>query len=188
MISIDKMKAITSLDLDPIKAKLMHVESGEGWSAEKANAVETEYRRFLCLMKLYPQEQTAPLADVDTFWHYHILDTAKYAADCARAFGYFLHHYPYLGMAAVGGESQRRAGAQRMRELYQRTFGGSYLQAAAALRQAAFCAAANEAAFCAATTKEAFCAATAKTAFCATAAGTGTLRTEDLPRQAMVGT
>lgn len=179
MISNDKMKAIASLDLDPIKAKLMHVESGEGWSAEKANAVETEYRRFLCLMKLYPQEQTAPLVDVDTFWHYHILDTVKYAADCAQAFGYFLHHYPYLGMAGEDDEAQRQAGAQRMQELYEQTFGGSYLQAAAALQRAAFCAAANDAAFCAAarpafcaaTAKQAFCAATAKPAFCAATAG-----------------
>ena len=76
------MNVINALDLDPIKVKLMHKESGEGWSLERANAVEFEYRRFLTLMKKYPHEQTSPLVDVDTFWHYHILDTMKYAADC----------------------------------------------------------------------------------------------------------
>lgn len=35
---------------------------------------------------------------MDIFWHYHILDTAKYAEDCNEIFGYFLHHYPYFGM------------------------------------------------------------------------------------------
>ena len=172
MISNEKIEAIAYLDLDPIKAKLMHVESGEGWSAEKTNAVESEYRRFLCLMKLYPDEQTAPLVDVDTFWHYHILDTMKYAADCEQAFGYFLHHYPYLGMAGEGDDTQRQAGGERMRELYEKTFGESYLQAAATVqRAAAFCAAANDDAFCAATAKPAFCAATtAKPAFCAATA------------------
>jgi hypothetical protein len=115
------------LDLDPIKIKLMHVRSGEGWSLEKANAVEKEYRRFLCLMKLYPGEDTAPLADVDTFWHSHILDTMKYAADCERVFGYFLHHYPYVGMDGSDNEKQFRLDSgKRMRELYEATFGDAY--------------------------------------------------------------
>ena len=43
--------ALTALDLDAIKMKLMHVESGEGWSAAYADEVEAEYRRFLFLMK-----------------------------------------------------------------------------------------------------------------------------------------
>ena len=60
--------------------------------------MELEYRRFLTLMKKYPHEQTSPLVDVDMFWHYHILDTMKYAADCEAVFGYFLHHFPYVGM------------------------------------------------------------------------------------------
>src|SRR5471032_813540 len=63
------MNVINALDLEPIKVKLMHKESGEGWSLERANAIETEYRRFLFLMKQFPNEQAAPLVDVDTFWH-----------------------------------------------------------------------------------------------------------------------
>jgi len=120
------LDAIMQLDLDPIKMKLMHVESGEGWSREKANAVEKEYRRFLCLMKLYPEEDTAPLVDVDTFWHYHILDTMKYAADCERAFGYFLHHYPYVGLRGEDDEQFRLDSGERMRTLYEATFGDTY--------------------------------------------------------------
>ncbi|MCL6482908.1 MAG: hypothetical protein I4O49_01810, partial [Janthinobacterium lividum] len=45
----DSFKAIADLNLEAIKVKLMHRESGEGWSLEKANAVEFEYRRFLIL-------------------------------------------------------------------------------------------------------------------------------------------
>ena len=169
MISTNKMNAVSDLDLEPIKAKLMHAESGEGWSLEHVNAVEPEYRRFLCLMKLYPNEQIAPLVDVDTFWHYHILDTAKYAADCEQAFGYFLHHYPYLGMGSEEDEAQRQAGAERMRTLYEQTFGDSY--AAAGIQGAsAFCAVTAKPAFCAVTAKAAFCAVSAKPAFCAVAA------------------
>ncbi|WP_229429201.1 glycine-rich domain-containing protein-like [Massilia sp. ST3] len=151
--------------------KLMHVESGEGWSEVRANAVEAEYRRFLFLMKKYPDEQASPTVDVDTFWHYHILDTMKYARDCEQVFGYFLHHYPYVGIGegAVEGE-QVRAG-ERMRELVAAEFG------VVSSGQEAWCAApgkpqleAGDAAWCAAPGKAlvqgetAWCAAPGKQA------------------------
>jgi hypothetical protein len=144
----DLFKAVMQLDLEPIKMKLMHVESGEGWSLEKANAVEKEYRRFLCLMKMYPEEDTAPLVDVDTFWHYHILDTMKYAADCEQAFGYFLHHYPYVGMRGEDDEQFRLDSGNRMRDLYEATFGEAYPGTEAEEMPAAR-AAGNETAWCA---------------------------------------
>ena len=136
----DLFNAVMQLDLEPIKMKLMHVESGEGWSLEKANAVEKEYRRFLCLMKMYPEEDTAPLVDVDTFWHYHILDTMKYAADCEKAFGYFLHHYPYVGMRGEDDEQFRLDSGDRMRDLYEATFGEAYPGARAEAAATAWCA------------------------------------------------
>jgi hypothetical protein len=175
----DLFNAVMQLDLEPIKMKLMHVQSGEGWSQEKADAVEKEYRRFLCLMKMYPDEDTAPLVDVDTFWHYHILDTMKYAADCERVFGYFLHHYPYVGMGA-DDEQFRLDSGQRMAELYEATFGETYPGA-----DAAFCASPHapdikaDTAFCASPHGKdvAFCASPhtrdikADTAFCASPHG-----------------
>ena len=118
--------AVMELDLEPIKSKLMHMESGEGWSLEQANAVEKEYRRFLCLMKMYPNEELGPLMDVDTFWHYHILDTMKYAVDCDKVFGYFQHHYPYVGMGDEADQQMRIDGAVRMRDLYEATFDDDY--------------------------------------------------------------
>jgi hypothetical protein len=150
----DLFKAVMQLDLEPIKMKLMHAASGEGWSLDKANAVEKEYRRFLCLMKIYPDEDTAPLVDVDTFWHYHILDTMKYAADCEQAFGYFLHHYPYVGMRGEDDEQFRLDSGDRMRELYEATFGETYPGAVAAAADGA--------------TNTAYCAGPhAETAYCA---------------------
>jgi hypothetical protein len=128
----DLFDAVMELDLEPIKAKLMHAASGEGWDQARADAVEKEYRRFLCLMKLYPDEDTAPLVDVDTFWHYHILDTMKYARDCEQAFGYFLHHYPYVGMRGGDDEQFRVDSGARMRSLYEATFGEAYPGADAA--------------------------------------------------------
>lgn len=125
----DSFKAIADLDLDAIKVKLMHRESGEGWSLEKANAVEFEYRRFLILMKQFPEEETAPLMDVDTFWHYHILDTLKYAADCEQVFGYFLHHFPYIGLRGEDDEAAHQRVGERMKQLYEQTFGEDYIRA-----------------------------------------------------------
>jgi hypothetical protein len=110
------------LDLDPIKVKLMHKESGEGWTLEYANKVETEYRRHLYLMKMFPGE-TAPVVDVDTFWHYHILDTMKYAADCDAVFGYFLHHFPYIGMRGEVDAAALQQMGVRAQQLYEETFG-----------------------------------------------------------------
>jgi hypothetical protein len=123
MMSMKEFAAFEALDLAPIKMKLMHVESGEGWSALRADAVETEYRRFLFLMKKYPDANASPTVDVDTFWHYHILDTLKYARDCEALFGYFLHHYPYVGIGADANDGDHAAGGARMHAIYEAEFG-----------------------------------------------------------------
>jgi hypothetical protein len=123
MNSTTELNMIAELDLDSIKAKLMHKQSGEGWSAAHANAVECEYRRFLCLMKLFPHEQVTLRFDVDIFWHYHILDTMKYAADCEQIFGYFLHHVPSSAQQGEDDEALHRRNAARMQKLHEKTFG-----------------------------------------------------------------
>jgi hypothetical protein len=159
---------IASLDLDPIKVKLMHEESGEAWSLEQANAVEFEYRRFLYLMKKFPNEPTAPRFDVDIFWHYHILDTMKYAVDCDTVFGYFLHHFPYVGLRGEADLEAHHEVGERMRELYEETFGEPYIRKATqdvALVDTAFSSATTKAAFSSATSKLAFSSAPPRTAF-----------------------
>lgn len=124
-MSTNEFAAFETLDLAPIKMKLMHVESGEAWSALRADAVEKEYRRFLFLMKKYPDAKASPTVDVDTFWHYHILDTMKYARDCEAVFGYFLHHYPYVGIGAGTDEGEQLRGGKRMRDIYETEFGAA---------------------------------------------------------------
>jgi hypothetical protein len=128
MISNEKYQAIAELDFSTIKFKLMHPTFGEGWSQSKADAMELEYRRFLYLQVAYPGESTAPTLDVDTFWHYHILDTMKYAADCEQAFGHFLHHYPYLGLMEDDEPGVEMEAGKRTRELYEATFGEAYIR------------------------------------------------------------
>ncbi|MES2902083.1 MAG: glycine-rich domain-containing protein-like [Pseudomonadota bacterium] len=131
MISNDKYKAIAELNFSSIKRKLTHPTHGEGWSVAKADAMETEYRRFLYLQVAFPDEQTAPSLDVDVFWHYHILDTAKYADDCEQAFGFFLHHYPYVGLLEGDEPGMEIKAGERTRELYEACFGEAYIRAEA---------------------------------------------------------
>ena len=165
-------KMIFELNLDSIKATLMQEDSGEGWSLKQVNVVEVEYRRFLCLMKLFPHEQVAPLATVDIFWHSHILDTMKYAVDCDQIFGYFLHHVPSRKSGEADEEAKHLRAGARMQELYEATFGKAYSrheQGTMVTTRPEPVAA--KTAWCAPdTAKTAWCApATAKTAWCAPA-------------------
>lgn len=116
--------AVEALDLEAVKTRLMNAANGEGWDKEKAEGVEREYRRFLCMSKMYPDAELAPYEDVDMFWHYHILDTVKYAADCNQAFGHFLHHSPRADANGDEADTQRRSeSGKRMGMLYEATFG-----------------------------------------------------------------
>ncbi len=89
---------LKELDLEPIIVKIIDKNEGLGWSLEYTKFIETEYRKFLLLCQENKDASIVPPADVDKFWHYHILDTLKYAQDCENLFGYFLHHFPYFGM------------------------------------------------------------------------------------------
>lgn len=84
-----------SLDLTPIKYKLM---KDKGWTLERANQVEPQYKAFLFLIGSKVKAEFVPTFDIDEMWHTHILDTRKYMVDCAWHFGEYVHHYPYLGM------------------------------------------------------------------------------------------
>lgn len=91
-----KLQKIYELDFTQMKDKLMDCEYGEGWSKEITDEVELWYKRFLYLATKY--DCIIPNHEIDTFWHYHILDTKKYLEDCNNALGFFLHHYPYFGL------------------------------------------------------------------------------------------
>jgi hypothetical protein len=111
------------LDLGMIKTKLMDRNEGAGWSPERCAEVEVEYRRYLALSRAYPTRAIVPSRIVDTFWHYHILDTQAYAEDCQRIFGFFLHHYPYFGMRGLEDAQALGDAYDQTLEVYERNFG-----------------------------------------------------------------
>jgi hypothetical protein len=100
-----------------------------GWDLDRAEAARREYIRFLTLLQMKPGFMLIPWPneqgqdDLDQFWHQHILDTAKYAADCDALFGRMIHHNPHV-MRGSGVETDAVEKTQR---LYTRTFNsGSY--------------------------------------------------------------
>jgi len=88
-----------------------------GLSHEQAELAETRYREFLLLKALHPGESLVPPKLVDHFWHYHLMDTQKYADDCQHLFGSTLHHHPDVT------DSKQQAGWNRTKELYLELFG-----------------------------------------------------------------
>ncbi|TFW31818.1 glycine-rich domain-containing protein [Massilia horti] len=138
MLSSEDSLAINALDFEAIKEKLMDRKAGKGWPRTRAESAEREYRRFLYLVKKFPDTPLAPDADVDKFWHYHILDTKKYAADCQRIFGYFLHHFPYAGMRGEEDEAAMKRIGTSTAALYERTFGEDYSSATSGGKRTAF--------------------------------------------------
>jgi len=141
--------AIEALDLDPIKLKLMDPEEGQGWSREYAGRMELAYKRLLTLMATHPEETLAPSKDVDRFWHGHILDTLKYAEDCDKVFGCFLHHFPYFGMRGAEDAANLAKAGETTRRLYQQEFGQDHdASVSRKTENAAYCGAIRAEAYC----------------------------------------
>src|SRR6516165_2489405 len=81
------LEAVSQIDFSPINRKLQS-ENPAQWTDETLAEAETNYRRFLALNLLYPSTTLSVNKIVDEYWHQHILDTRKYAADCEKVFGY----------------------------------------------------------------------------------------------------
>jgi hypothetical protein len=63
------------------------------WGEEERRDAERDYRDFLWLCYRYPDRAFPMLSSgADQVWHEHILNTRKYADDCEKIFGRFLHH------------------------------------------------------------------------------------------------
>jgi hypothetical protein len=116
---------IKNLDLDCIKVKIMESEEGLGWSRAQADAAEKLYKRFLFLSAI-SDSPIVPTKTIDQFWHFHILDTRKYAKDCDLIFGYFLHHFPYLGIRSADDSQRLQNLFETSCAIYRSTFDESY--------------------------------------------------------------
>ncbi|MBK7930075.1 MAG: glycine-rich domain-containing protein-like [Bryobacterales bacterium] len=113
---------VAALDLDPIIFKLMNPEDGEGCTLHYADTLAIQYRQFLTLCYLYPEENIVPTQPIDKIWHTHILDTKKYQDDCEFLFGYYLHHFPYFGLRGDDDKNNLAKAGKETRRLFNLHF------------------------------------------------------------------
>lgn len=113
---------VAQIDLSKINRKLQY-EDPDRWTDDRITEAEEAYRRFLVLNLLYPEERLAVNEVLDDYWHAHILDTERYAADCDRIFGSMLHHYPYFGLPGEDDEGQNVTAFGVTQRIWQETFG-----------------------------------------------------------------
>ncbi len=119
--SIRPIKPPEDIDLTSVRNAMVEKH---GWSLDRAWEAQAEYVRFLTLLQKKPNFMLVPWLDpqgrddLDQFWHQHILDTAKYAADCQALFGKMIHHNPHLAR----GSAEESEAVTKTQRLYARTF------------------------------------------------------------------
>lgn len=68
-----------------------------GYNSEVAVAMEQEYRKYLFLRIMHPDQRLPMSKDVDDFWHMAVMNTRNYHRFCAEvAAGHFIHHGPTI--------------------------------------------------------------------------------------------
>jgi len=141
VIAQETLRSLIEAGVDPLVARV-DLESAKlllvvksGWTEQRANLAEVEYKRFLSL-HLWNRSLPYPLVPtvlIDTLWHAHILDTRAYVDDTSRLFGSYLHHFPYLGFLDEESKRLKQEAFEKFCALYEWTFGESYLRSAVAL-------------------------------------------------------
>lgn len=117
------LQTLNDIDFGSIAFKLLNPEEGEGWSIEEATEAIEQYRFFLILNFLYPENSIVPSRRIDKVWHCHILDTSAYRRDCDLLFGYFLEHFPYFGMNDAADRDALEKAFDRTKQLWTHHFG-----------------------------------------------------------------
>ena len=114
---------INRIDLTTLKHQLTlpPARGGHSWTAERANAAEAKYEKWLFLQRKYKDVLQSPGKEVDTVWHFHILDSRAYIRDTARIFGHDLPHYPYFGITE--GMTKAIAVFETTRRLFRAEYG-----------------------------------------------------------------
>lgn len=117
------LEKVRLLDLSPLAYQLRYSASGPRWTQAKIIKAVARYLAFLFLIDRYPHLQLVPSQEVDIVWHYHILDTRKYAEDCQLLFGQFIHHFPYFGTRGEADRLNLKQAYILTQVLYRKHFG-----------------------------------------------------------------
>lgn len=110
---------IRDLDLTTVKNKLASKKSWWWNSWNDIDKLELEYKQFLYLIAINSDKMVVPWTqDLDDLWHEHILDTQKYADDCQKIFGKFIHHNPHVPK----GSSKHSTAFNDTKKMYKEAF------------------------------------------------------------------
>lgn len=123
-------ESITNLDLGYLGRKLLDDDvfeaerrSGERlWEEARVACAVQEYKQFLALMLWYPEANLTPSDDIDDVWHTHVLNTARYQADCQAIFGCFQHHFPTFGASEEVQEAHTKDRDETLKA-FEKAFG-----------------------------------------------------------------
>ena len=123
-------ESIANLDLGYLGRKLLDDDALEAkrrngerlWDEERVQQALNEYKQFLALMAWYPEAALVPSDDIDEVWHTHVLNTARYQADCEAIFGRFQHHLPSVGESEEVVEEHLK-GRDETARLFEESFG-----------------------------------------------------------------
>lgn len=116
------LEKVGAIDLTPISRALQY-ENPALWDDATLADTEASYRRLLALHLLHPADVLVVNKALDDYWHAHILDTEKYAADCEAVFGRYLHHHPYFGMNGEAERQRQLEGFALTQQLWEESFG-----------------------------------------------------------------
>jgi len=122
--SYQVLSALETMDItrpDAPKGFVTRLAEENGWTIERAEAADREYRRFL-MLAWSTDEMVVPSKDVDAAWHEHLLHTRHYwDATCRDILGKRFHHDPGDG-SPVDAETHA-AGYARTLGIYEQVFG-----------------------------------------------------------------
>jgi len=122
--SIETTDAIEQIRFDLIRWKMENSPGNCAISSEESELAIEEYKRFLTLKQDNPEVSMAPTNLMDEVWHFHILDTKRYAADCERLFGRLFHHSPSYGPhESTERQASLAESFERMSSLYLERYG-----------------------------------------------------------------
>jgi len=100
-----------------------YLREKEGIAQDQLGPMEMEYKRFLAITLAMPAGENFPIsAEIDPFWHTHLLFTHDYTSMCHEvAGGIYVHHIP----AVTDEERGRLCSAYRDNTLpiYREAFG-----------------------------------------------------------------
>lgn len=100
-------------DLSAVKQRMV----ASGWPRHVANEVEIEYRRFLLLSLMHPDDRLSPPPLIEEFWRRHTEEGASYEDACSLIFGSYQER-------RSPSQTNGTSGSDLARMLYERTFPG----------------------------------------------------------------